>query len=453
MDWLTFSPASGQLGPGGGSTSVTASVPTACFGAGDPCRLDFDQFGGIYFHYVEDNYTAGINVQLHIEDIMGALGITGHIVHSPAAGRGPSQVLGITGQIVPSSARLAASCVPWQANGVFTSLPSGFQATVGLPVSLQVEILDSCAKAMNAGAVVATFSNGDPPVALIPIGGGLWDGTWTPQTAAAQATVTVRAAESDTVAGMLQLTGAVAANTATPIAYAGGIVNAASGVSTVAPGAIIAIYGAYFGSTTSVFYAYPFPALLGGTQVLLGGKALPLFFTSSGEIYAVVPYDIAPNSTQQVIVQNGTASSQPQTVAVGAAQPGVFTQNQSASKPGAILGQKPVAGSIPALNTAANPASAGDYLLIYCTGLGTVSPSVPAGAAAPSSTRSYTDNTVTVTVGGIDARVDFSGLAPGYAGVYQVNVVVPAGVAPGASVPVVVTAGGASSAPVTVAIK
>jgi uncharacterized protein (TIGR03437 family) len=230
-------------------------------------------------------------------------------------------------------------------------------------------------------------------------------------------------------------------------------VNAASGVSVVAPGAIIAISGAYFGATTSVFYAYPFPALLGGTQVLLGGKALPLCFTSSGQIYAVVPYDIAPNSTQQVIVQTGTASSQPQTVAVGAAQPGVFTQNQSGSRTGAILGQKPVAGSIPALNTAANPASAGDYLPIYCAGLDTVSPSVPAGAAVPDSTRSNTDNAVTVTVGGIDAQVDFSGLAPGHAGVYQVNVVVPAGVAPGASVPVVVTAAGASRAPVTVAIK
>jgi uncharacterized protein (TIGR03437 family) len=140
-------------------------------------------------------------------------------------------------------------------------------------------------------------------------------------------------------------------------------------------------------------------------------------------------------------------------VAVGAAQPGVFTQNQSGSGPGSITGQKPVAGSIPALNTAANPASVGDYLVIYCAGLGTVSPGVPAGAAAPYTTLSYTDNTVTATVGGIDARVTFSGLAPGNAGLYQVNLIVPAGAAPGASVPVVVTAAGASSAPVTVAIQ
>jgi hypothetical protein len=270
--------------------------------------------GGIYFHYVEDNYTAGINIQLRHP---GRDGVARHYR-----------------TVVRRSPRFVANCVPSQVNGVFTSLPTGFQATVGLPVPIEVEILDSCAQAMNSGTVVATFSNGDPPVALTPIGGGLWDGTWTPQTAAAQATITVQAAESDTVAGMLQLTGAVAANTATPIAYAGGIVNAASGASTIAPGAFIAIYGADFGATTSVASGYPFPALLGGTQVLLGGEPLPLYFTSSGQIDAIVPYDIAPNSMQQVIVQNGAASSQPQTVAVGAAQPGVFTQNQSGSGTG-----------------------------------------------------------------------------------------------------------------------
>ncbi|MCX6995641.1 MAG: hypothetical protein NTV49_00800 [Kiritimatiellaeota bacterium] len=152
-------------------------------------------------------------------------------------------------------------------------------------------------------------------------------------------------------------------------------------------------------------------------------------------------------------MQNGAAYSQPQPVAVGAAQPGVFTQNQSGSGPGAILGQKPVAGSVAALNTAANPASAGDYLLIYCTGLGAVTPSIVAGAAASYPPAYYTDNKVTVTVGGIDAPVQFSGLAPGFAGLYQVNVIVPSGVTEGSSVPVVVTAAGASGAPVTVVIK
>jgi uncharacterized protein (TIGR03437 family) len=190
---------------------------------------------------------------------------------------------------------------------------------------------------------------------------------------------------------------------------------------------------------------------LGNTQVLLGGRPMPLYFTSSGQIDAVVPYDIAPNSVQQLIVQNGTAVSQPETVMVSAAQPGVFSQNSSGTGPGSILGQKP--GGIPTLNTAANPANVGDALLIFCTGLGTVSPSVPAGTAASTSVLSYTDNPVTVTVGGKDAQVLFAGLAPGWVALYQVNVLVPSGVTPGPSVPVVVTAAGAASTPVTVAIQ
>ena len=431
MDWLTFSPASGQMGPGGGTATVTVSTPAACFATGDPCQLWFHNTGGLNFQFVEDNSTAVVNVSLDISDLMGALGVFGSISRPYP--------------------RAATVCTPSQVNGVFTSLPIGFRATVGLPVPLEVEIVDSCVQAMNSGVVVAKFSNGDPPVALAPIGDGHWTGTWTPQTAAAQATITVQAAKSDTASGLLTISGAVAFNTSTPIAYAGGIVNAASGASAVAPGSFIAIYGADFTTATSVESGYPFPALLGGTQVLLGGQPLPLYFTSTGQIDAIVPYNITPNSMQQVIVQNGLASSQPQSVAVGTASPGVFTQNQSGSGPGSILGQK--VGGNPALNTAANPASAGDYLWIYCTGLGTVTPAIAAGAAATYPPLYNTDNTVTVTVGGLDARVTFAGLAPGYVGLYQVNAIVPAGVATGPSVPVVVTAAGASSAPVTVAIR
>src|ERR1035441_7046285 len=106
-------------------------------------------------------------------------------------------------------------------------------------------------------------------------------------------------------------------------------------------------------------------------------------------------------------------------------------------------------GGAPILNTSANPSAAGDALIIYCTGLGTVHPPVPAGVAAPS--LSYTDETV--TVGGQNAQVLFAGLAPGYVGLYQVNAILPAGIPASDSVPVVLTAGGLSSAPVTVSIR
>jgi uncharacterized protein (TIGR03437 family) len=82
-----------------------------------------------------------------------------------------------------------------------------------------------------------------------------------------------------------------------------------------------------------------------------------------------------------------------------------------------------------------------------------VTPSVPAGSAASTTTLAYTDSTVMATVGGINAQVLFSGLAPGWVGLYRVKVIVPAGVAPGSNVPLALTAAGAASVATTVAIK
>jgi minor extracellular serine protease Vpr len=76
-----------------------------------------------------------------------------------------------------------------------------------------------------------------------------------------------------------------------------------------------------------------------------------------------------------------------------------------------------------------------------------------AGSAASTTKLSNTDNPVTVTVGGENARVLFAGLAPGFVGLYQVNVIVPSGIAAADDVPVVLTEAGATSAPVTVAIQ
>ena len=84
-------------------------------------------------------------------------------------------------------------------------------------------------------------------------------------------------------------------------------------------------------------------------------------------------------------------------------------------------------------------------LVIYCAGLGPVAPAVKSGYPAPSSILSRAKAPVAVTIGGQPAQVQFAGLAPGFAGLYQVNAVVPGGVTPGSQVPVVVSVAGASS--------
>jgi uncharacterized protein (TIGR03437 family) len=138
-------------------------------------------------------------------------------------------------------------------------------------------------------------------------------------------------------------------------------------------------------------------------------------------------------------------------VLVAAAQPTVYTQDQSGSGAGAILTFNPSSGAA-LLNTAAAPASAGEVLEVYCTGLGAVTPAVPAGTPAPLTSYSQTTNTVAATIGGQAAQVLFAGLAPGFSGLYQVNVLVPNGAPTGAAVPLILTEANLSSPPVTVAI-
>jgi uncharacterized protein (TIGR03437 family) len=90
--------------------------------------------------------------------------------------------------------------------------------------------------------------------------------------------------------------------------------------------------------------------------------------------------------------------------------------------------------------------------VIYCTGLGEVTPAITAGTQTPASPLSTTVNPVTVTIGGVNAAVAFAGLTPLQTGLYQVNAVVPDGVAPGNQAAVVVTAAGQASAAVTIAL-
>src|SRR5438477_9866747 len=91
-----------------------------------------------------------------------------------------------------------------------------------------------------------------------------------------------------------------------------------------------------------------------------------------------MPFELAINTEQQLIVQRGTTISVPQDVLVAAAQPGVYTQDQSGKGPGVIVN-----GTTNALITTSNPAAVGDVVVIYCNGLGAVNPAVSSGTPAP----------------------------------------------------------------------
>jgi uncharacterized protein (TIGR03437 family) len=192
----------------------------------------------------------------------------------------------------------------------------------------------------------------------------------------------------------------------------------------VAPGSLASAFGPFTGSQESASSGYPLPRTLGTTQVLVDGKAVPLFYVSAGQANFQVPKATAAGqSLLQVQVNGKTVGQGPLTVTETA--PGIF----------AVLNQD---GSE---NNGESPAHPGEVLQIFATGLGTVSPGVDDGNAAPVGTLSPTSTSPNVLLGGQQLQVQFSGLAPGLAGVYQVNALIPARFSGGNGVPLVLANG------------
>ena len=96
------------------------------------------------------------------------------------------------------------------------------------------------------------------------------------------------------------------------------------------------------------------------------------------------------------------------------------------------------------IHTPATPQPAGTLILLYMTGPGLLAPALPDGAAAPSSPLAQINGLTQVTIGGKDAQVVYAGVAPGFAGLQQINAAIPAGLAPGDQ-PVFVTIDGIAS--------
>ncbi len=176
------------------------------------------------------------------------------------------------------------------------------------------------------------------------------------------------------------------------------------------------------------------------------GFAAPLVHTSSTAIAAMVPYEVT-GSTAQVTVTYQGQTSQPATVNIAAAVPGIFTADESGAGQAAAFNSD---GRT--LNSSAAPAAQGSTIILYATGAGQTLPGGVDGklAAAPLPTPILP---VSVTIGGVQAVVQYAGAAYGeVAGMLQINVVVPPGVS-GSAVPVVVQVGNAASqAGVTIAV-
>jgi uncharacterized protein (TIGR03437 family) len=155
---------------------------------------------------------------------------------------------------------------------------------------------------------------------------------------------------------------------------------------------------------------------LKGVSVSINGTAAPVQLVSNGQINCIVPFEIAdPYAVVQVTYQ-GVASNKV-TLYTNTSAPGVFALDQSGTGDAAALHPN---GNIV---NAGDPALVGETIAVYVTGLGTVTPASKDGIA--DTTLSFTVDTFDVYVDNVKAPVTFSGLAPGFAGLYQVNFVVP----------------------------
>ena len=198
----------------------------------------------------------------------------------------------------------------------------------------------------------------------------------------------------------------------------------------ISPGEFVTIAGQNLSDATATAASLPFPTTLGNNvQVKVNGLAAPLYVVTPTYISFLIPYAVSGSATSLQlatvqVINNGTASNTV-TVPVHLTSPGVFTL------PPGGLGSAAALHADYSLVSSTRPAQPGETILVFVTGLGAVNPLVQDGSAAPSNPLSTTSSTIAAYINGQTAKVDFSGLAPGLAGLYQVNLEVPSGLAAG----------------------
>jgi uncharacterized protein (TIGR03437 family) len=200
------------------------------------------------------------------------------------------------------------------------------------------------------------------------------------------------------------------------------VVNAASFGAGLVPGSLATVFGSGIAPVVGIVLApaFPLPTEIAGVSVTINGTRVPLAGVANAngkdQINFQLPYEVAGSARATLVV---TIAGQPMAsveIPVAAAQPEIFT-----------VQQQPAAWTI------------------WATGLGATDNQPATGQPAPTSPLAATIADTRVTIGGLDAAVFYSGLAPLYAGLYQVNVIPPPNAASDAEV--IVSVGGVSSKP------
>jgi uncharacterized protein (TIGR03437 family) len=236
-------------------------------------------------------------------------------------------------------------------------------------------------------------------------------------------------------------------------------------------GALVSSFGAGFPAGTTVdspVTAFPLPTTLNGVSVRVNGVLAPLLYVGVGpqfgaagafQINYQLPFETTPGVAFVEVLNNGTAITS-EFLTIQPSMPGVFSANQNGQGQAIALNQDNVR------NASNRPEARGRVLQIFTTGSGadllnsiTRQPiALATGAAVPiplsiNDPLYITSFTPTVTLGGVPAAVEFSGLTPGFVGLWQINVRIPANAPTGNEVPLVISVDGRTGRQTTVAIN
>ena len=298
--------------------------------------------------------------------------------------------------------------------------------------SIPVGVSDAGQGAITVSSVTAAAANSGTWLSASTVSGGVSvkaDATGlTPNTYTGTVTIASNGVNGNLVIPVQLIVAAQGA----PLASAGGVVNNGTfaAAEPLAQGDIAAVFGSQFTfDAPTAASALPLLTTLDNVQVLVNGKAAPVYYVSAGQINFQVPIDAATGDGTVQVVRNNQAGNLvyaninaqvPRFIVYGAGY-GIMT-NAS----GALVG------------TPTSPVKVGDTIVIYAIGLGPTSPSVPSGTASPSAPLAQVSGTTQVCFGTPSpfsqppcATPLFTGLTPGFVGLYQINVTIPSAVKSG----------------------
>jgi uncharacterized protein (TIGR03437 family) len=284
----------------------------------------------------------------------------------------------------------------------------------------------SSAASWLTGAPATGAGNGKFNLTINPA--GLANGTYT-------ASVVVKSANAVPTSQTIPVYVLVGPAPAAPSISDGGFLNGASFQTTMAPGSLISIFGSNLATSGGSATAVPLPLYGNSASVTMNGYAAPLKDIFPTQLNVQVPWEVQPGTVQVTVNVGGRTDTKPMQVVPVA--PGIFVDATGRLVP-------------------SSTGHRGDTLILFVTGQGDVSPTVPTGAGplAGSTLEQLPKpvQPVQVTIAGVNAKILFAGIPAGLVGLTQINFEIPDS-APLGPQPLVVTIGGQKSKAATITVQ